>query len=334
MLAVSFETPSLLASARASYEARDYQNVVALLGKLSHAELVATPDAGFMLIDAARRIGSRVDVEPPIEEVVNAARQQGNLPVLCDALNLQGVLLLERGHAQAAERAWCDLVIVATAADSAQYVARASNNLGVSALFTMRMETAIASFQRAIAAYLRLGYARGLAQSHQNLAIVYREMDHAQDAHAHFELAMTFARTADCTDDVARAEQELALLMLYNGEDMQGAADMVRNALDRFSELRQPAGTAEAMRVLGVIEMARGHREEAEISLSSALSIARDLTLKLLEAETLLALARLARLNQDAPTGYTLHQQATAIFQEMGAEPWGVQVNRRMEAVG
>src|SRR5688500_15895267 len=101
MLAVSFESTSLLASARSRYEARDYENVVALLGKLPHAELVGTPDAGFMLIDAARRIGAHVDVEPPISEVVEAARQQANLPVLCDALNLQGVLLLERGHAQA-----------------------------------------------------------------------------------------------------------------------------------------------------------------------------------------------------------------------------------------
>ena len=328
------EWPSI-SDVRASYQQRDYARVVALLRNYRHEQLLAAPEAGFMLADAARRIGdASIAVLTLNTAVVDAAREAEELQVLCDALNLQGVLLLEQGHAQAAERAWYDLVIVATSADNPQYVARASNNLGVAATMTMRLETAITSFQRAVAAYLRLGYARGLAQSHQNLGIVFRAMDHAQDAHTHFDLALTFARTADCMDDVARAEQELALLMLYNGEEVQDAAELARQALDRFAMLRQPAGTAEAMRVLGVIEMASGQSDLAYASLHNALKIARDLNLRLLEAETLLALARLARISQDAPTSYTLYHQAMSIFQEIGAAPWGEQVHRRMQALG
>jgi tetratricopeptide (TPR) repeat protein len=197
----------------------------------------------------------------------------------------------------------------------------------------MRLETAITNFQRAISSYLRLGYARGCAQAHQNLGIVCRELDHVQDAHKHFETSITFARTADCIDDIARAEQETALLMVYGGEDLERAEQFAQQALDRFAQLRQPAGTAEAMRVLGVVALARRRLEEAEQALTEALRIARELKLRLLEGETLLGLGRVARLQNDAPRAYNLQQQAETVFSDIGAQAWGEQVRRRMDAL-
>ena len=104
--------------ARELYEARNYAGVVTLLADTPREMLVARPEQGFMLADAARRVGGVPDVVSLIDEVVEAARSQGETTVLCNALNLQGVLLLEAGRAHAAERAWCDLVIIATEADS------------------------------------------------------------------------------------------------------------------------------------------------------------------------------------------------------------------------
>lgn len=316
-----------------SIRPNDYEGVVATLGAIPRAELLRDPARAFQLADAARRVGGTEDLLGLIGDVVAAAREHNNHEVLCAALNLQGVILLEQGQPQAAERAWCDLVIVATTIDNSQYVARASNNLGISATVNMRLETAITSFQRAISAYLRLGYARGCAQSHQNLGIVFRELGHAQDAHTHFQLAMTFANTVDALDDVARAEQETALLMVYQREDLERAGETAQSALEKFSQLRQPAGTAEAMRVLGVIALARGNVDEAEDTLRNALTIARDLKLRLLEAETLLALAMVARANRNAPASYTMQQQAFEIFEEIGAMAWGEQVQRHMAAL-
>lgn len=318
---------------RALYDSRNYTEVVRTLSDLPRATLLEVPEHGYMLADAARRVGGVPDLLALITDVVEVARRQDDKKTLCCALNLQGVLLLEQGLAQAAERAWCDLVIVATAADDSQFVARASNNLGVAAILNMRLEVAITNFQRAISAYLRLGYARGCAQAHQNLGIVFRELDHVQDAHAHFENAITFAQTADCPDDVARAEQESALLMVYADEDLTDAESAAHRALDAFAQLKQPAGTAEAFRVVGVVALARGQREEARLSFDSALKIARELKLRLLEAETMLGLARLARLANDAPTSYNLQLLATEIFRDIGAEPWGDRVRLRMESL-
>ena len=295
--------------------------------------LLQTPEQAYLLVDAARRVGGVPDPLALISDVVQTARDQNDMDILCCALNLQGVLLLENGQAQAAERAWCDLVIVASAADNPQYVARASNNLGIAAIVDMRLETAITSFQRAISAYLRLGYAKGCGQSHQNLGIVFRELDHPQDAHTHFQLAITFAQSADCVDDVARAEHEMALLMVYSHEDLSRAAELARQSLDTFADLKQPAGTAESLRVNGLVALARGMRDEATDALDNALHIARDMKLRLLEAETLLGLAAIARLNNDAPASYNLQHHAHTIFHEIGAVPWGEQVQRRMAAI-
>lgn len=320
-------------SVRDAYLARNYEQVVALLAPLPRDVLLQSPEQAYMLADSGRRVGGVPDVLALLDDVVTAARAQENNAVLCSALNLQGVVLLEQGQAAAAERAWCDLVIVATAADDPQFVARASNNLGVAAIVNMRLETAITNFQRAISSYLRLGYARGCAQAHQNLGIVCRELDHVQDAHKHFESAITFARTADCIDDIARAEQEIALLMVYADEDLERAEQFAQQALDRFSILKQPGGTAEAMRVAGVVALARGRLDEADQALNEALRIARDLKLRLLEGEALLALSRVARLQNDAPRAYNLQQQAETVFAEIGAQAWGEQVRRRMETI-
>lgn len=313
--------------AREQYDARNYGVVVKLLSQLPREKLIAEPEQGFMLADAARRVGGFDDLIDLTVEVIESARRQGADDVLCDALNLHGVLLLEAGYALAAERAWCDLVIVASRADNSEFVARASNNLGVAAILSMRLEDAISAFNRSVSAYLRLSYARGLAQSHQNLGIVFREMDHEKDSLANFERAMTWAYAADCMDDVARAEQELALLLLYSGKDVVSAATTAQQALDRFTELEQPGGRAEALRVIGVIEIARGNAEAAKVVLNEAMEVAQSCGLRLLEGEILLAQAVL----QDTGQRQIILTQAERIFSDIGAKAWGMQVRRRME---
>jgi tetratricopeptide (TPR) repeat protein len=323
-----------LESVRQQYQARSYVDVVRTLAPLPRDVLLQVPEQAYMLADAARRVGGFDDVPGLIDDVITAARILEDNRVLCSALNLQGVILLEQGQSGAAERAWCDLVIVASAADDPQFVARASNNLGVAATIDMRLETAITNFQRAIGSYLRLGYARGCAQAHQNMGIVCRELDHFQDSHKHFDNAVTFAQTADCIDDVARAEQETALLMVYASEDLDVAEQKAQQALGKFTDLGQPAGTAESLRVMGVIAMARGHQDAALHALENSLAVAQDLKLRLLEAETAAALARLARLQNDAPRSYSLQHLADEIFLDINAHAWGEQVKRRMDAIG
>lgn len=315
--------------AREYYSARDYNGVVELLQPVPRRQLLQAPEQAFMLADAARRVGGVPDVLGLAGDVVEAARDGEARRLLCDALNLHGVLLLEAGHTHAAQRAWFELVNVASESDIPEYVARASNNLGVSAVLAMRLDEAIASFHRSVGAYVRLAYPRGLAQSYQNLGIVYREMDNEDESHAHFQRAITWAYAANCLDDVARAEQELALLLLYSGQHVAAAMKSAHKALDRFAELGQPGALAEAQRVVGVVAIANHEYERAQSELKDALEKARSQQLRLLEAETMLALARLA----PTATRVAMEQQAAEIFTEIGASAWGEQVRKRMAAL-
>jgi hypothetical protein len=317
-----------LIDVKAAYDARDYARVVQLLQSTSVDVITENTSLGVMIADSARRVGGVPDVVELINAVVTRARPS---EAYCDALNLQGVLLLERGHAQAAERAWCDLVIAATELDSVAHVARASNNLGVAAILDMRLDDAVLSFHRAVSAFMRNGYYRGLAQSHQNLGIAFRELDHLDESHSHFQRAMTFAYAADAMDDVARAEEEMALLFVYTKEDLKTAASLANQALKRFTELQQPAGIAQAMRVVGITALARGSIASAERSLHASLAIASERKLRLLEAETLLALCALAHKKDMRGHSRLLQEQAERTFAEIFVENWGKQVALRMQ---
>lgn len=301
-----------------------------MLKHLPREQLLADPESAFMFADSARRVGGIDDVHELVTQVVTAARNGGPSNLLCDAINLQGIMLLQRGEAHAAERAWFELVSIATETDNSQYVARASNNLGVAAILSMRLEEAITSFQRSVGAYLRLGYSRGLAQSHQNLGIVYREMDRSDESHAHFERAISWAYAADSLDDVARAELEIALLLVYSPyRDLPNARRNAQRALDRFTEIVHPGDVAEALRVMGVITIAEGDLQEAEHQLNAALEGARIHKRRLLEAETLTALSAITAM----PKSFALEKQAREIYGAMDAEPWGDQVRRRMQEI-
>lgn len=283
-----------------------------------------------MLLDAARRVGGLSNLVDFSSEVISSARRHHDVKVLCDALNLRGVLLLESGEPQAAERDWCELVALASEIDEPQFVARASNNLGVSAILAMRLDDALVAFLRSVGAYLRLGYSRGLAQSHQNLGIVFRELDQERESYSHFQQAMTWAYAADTLDEVARAEEELALTHLYLNKDSSTATELAQQALRKFTELGEPVGVAQTLRVAGLIAIARRNIPEAERSLNTALRIAIEKKHRLLEAETLLALAAVARLKGSYSIASALENDGKVVFVECHSQRWGEQIAKRL----
>lgn len=323
----------MLSEAHARYEACDYVGVVELLGRLPRELLLAEPAEAVLLAHSARRVGGVDNLLEFVDETVEAARNS-DPAVLCDALNLRGGLLFEQGRVQAAERTWCDLVDVATTVDEPRFVARASNNLGVTAILSMRLENAISSFHRAVSSYLRLGHARGLAQSHTNLGIVYREMDHELETYANFQRALTWGHAAEATEEIARTEGELALYQLYICKDFSAARTTAQEALERYTSLGQPGGIAHVTRVTGLIAIAKGQYAAADELLDRALIAARQYNIMLLQGETLLGLAANAQLRGALPQKFTFDEQAREIFGALSAEPWGAQVALRMQQLG
>ncbi len=325
------ELAALLERARALVATREYGRVAELLARLSLDALLAEPELGVLRAESLRRAGERPQALRLVEALAPVCRRRGNDTLLRNLLNLQGILFFEQGNVARAEASWRWLLDAASRARDEEFVARANQNLGIIFTLTGRRDSAVATYQRAIVSYRRLGYLRGLAQAHHNLAITYREMDFPREAEQAFRRAAAYARADGSKDEVARVEQEWALLMAFGGDFPLARATAAR-ALARFRELGEPGAAAEAVRVLGVIALWQSDTAEAERQLAHALATARQTSLRLLEAETLEGLAVVALARGDDDRADALRAEATAIFGSLNATGWGEELRTRMLA--
>ena len=322
---------SLLEQARALQAGRDYPGLAALLGPVPRAQLLLEPELGVLLAEAWRRGGERARALELAGELEPVCGRRGNDRLSRERSNLEGILLFESGELAGAEAEWRRLLDASSRAGDEEFVARANQNLGIIYTLTDRWEEALASHERAIVAYQRLGYLRGLAQAHNNLAISYREMGFPDEADQAFRQALAFARTDGSEDELGRIEQEWALLTGMRG-DAALASVTAERSLRRFRSLGEPAGAGDALRVLGVVALWDGRLEPARTRLEEALRLARELHLRLLEAETVEALAARAAAAGDEAAADRLRLEGETIFVELGASQWGSQIRRQLAA--
>lgn len=320
---------ALLERARALDRQRAYPELATLLEGVAPEERLREPELGLLLADVSRRLG-RGDEALALAEAVEAPlRRGGHDRLLRSRYNLVGMLLFERGEIDAAERIWLELLEDAQAGSDSEWLARATQNLGVVYTLTDRAEEAMTSHARAIAAYQRLGHRRGLAQAHQNLAITYRDAGHPERAERHFAEAARHAREDGSEDELARVEQERALLILLGG-DVAHARSTAHNALRRFTRLGDPAGQAEVHRVLGLTAFAAGDLADARRELDAALLAGGT---RLLQAEVHAALAALERVRGDSAAAATHDSLADEGFAALGAGGWGERERQRLARI-
>ncbi|MGQ0816361.1 MAG: tetratricopeptide repeat protein [Gemmatimonadota bacterium] len=324
------EAAPLHASARALYEQRQYAPLDELLAPLDERELEAAPYLGFWLADAWRRLGRQPNALALVEKISVASRRSGIPRLELDRLNLEGMLRFETGDIRGAESLWRELLARAGAESSAEFSARANNNLGIICTLQARTPEAVMCYQRALSAYHAIGAQRGLAQSHQNLAITYRELERFDSADDHFAEAMRFARSSGSEDELARAEQERALLIYVARRDAGLARASVRRALARFAALNDPGGISDASRVVAMIELGEGNLHATHEQADKALAWAREVGHLLLEAELLEVLAAAARKEGNEGHALTIERAADATFARLHAPVWGLRLRQLM----
>jgi tetratricopeptide (TPR) repeat protein len=275
---------SSLAEVRALYEQRDWTALAERFSRTQAESPETDPEIAFCYADALWRVGQAERSLDLVEPIRTAARLRGDRRLQLNVINVTGMAFFRIGRISDAEVSFSELLELASEWNDEEYAARASNNLGVLANVRSRRDLALTYYQRALASYYRIGYQRGLAQTHNNLGISYRDLGFDREADAHYQRAIGFARSANSEDVIALAENERALLRARCG-DGPAAEALAQRAMQRFERMGDDTGRAEALRVLASAARAQGRDELAADRLDQALAIARDHSDPLLRAE-------------------------------------------------
>ena len=325
---------SITARARALYDQRQYAELAELLAPTRDELIETAPYAAFYLADAWRRLGQQKAALELVQSLAVNARRSGIARLELDRLNLEGMLRFETGDIPRAEASWRELLARADADGSTDFEARANNNLGIIYTLQARMPEAVMSYQRAVLAYKSVGSMRGLAQSHQNLGITYRTLEMYDESDGHFDEALRAARAGDNADEVARTEQERALLIYLRSRDGALARVTAKRAMGRFSSLSDPIGVSDSVRVLAMIELGEGNAASAQQQGEAALETARASGHLLLEAELLEVLAGAARKRADDTAASELESRAAELFEKLHAPAWGESFRQTVQRLG
>jgi len=270
--------------ARALRAAGEWQALVDRASTLPGDELLREPEIALHCAVGFRRVGQTAHALELARQIEPEVRRHGDRRLIADVVNLTGVALWESGRSAEAEVRFGELLESAVEWDNEEATANACNNLGVLANVRGRRDLALTYYQRALAAYQRLGNVGGLSQTHHNLGISYRDLRFDREADAHFGRAVELAEESRQEDVIALAEVERANLRVRWG-DGRLAGEMARRALERFRRVSDPTGAAQAIRVLGLAARAEERDDEAAARFDEALEIARTHDDALLRAE-------------------------------------------------
>lgn len=324
-------TRTLLTRCWVLNRARRYPELAEQLRAVPETQLAAEPALGFMLADVLRRLGQGQEALDVLRRIGPVLDRRGNDRLHRRRLNLLGTLHFEQGRITEAAAVWERQLEDATAASDEEFVARANNNLGILFTLAANWEEAVCAYNRAVTSYQRLGYSRGLAQSHHNLAMTYREMGFPVESGRHFTDAVALA-SSDSPDEVARSEQERALLHLFEG-DVELAAASAQRSLVGYRALGDPTGEGEVTRVLALVALAEGRLDAARAHLDRAAELAEQVDAVLLGAEVLEAQAALDRLSGREGSARRAEERAEGVFLQLHAAPWGRQIRARTRQI-
>lgn len=313
----SAERPALR-EIRELVRSRDWPAVAERLRDVPTEHLVDEPELGLHYADACHRIGRPAVARAVAESIERRAFELGDRHLFLALVNVIGIAHFGLGEMDEAEARFSALLAFSTAWGDEEFSARAANNLGIIENIRGRTNAALTFFQRALAAYARVGAVRGLAQTHHNLGIACRDLGRLDRADGHLRQALDLAATEGSEDVVALVEAEMGNLRLEAG-DARLAESFARRALERFERLGDPLGRAEAMRVLALTADALARPDEALRLLDQALSVATSHSEPLLRAEVQRERGRILAARADTRAAADALRDAAAHFEEIGA---------------
>ncbi|PYP61523.1 MAG: hypothetical protein DMD37_13315 [Gemmatimonadetes bacterium] len=310
-----------LAPLHAAQELADagrYADLLAYLSERPQNELEQSPMLALLSSIAHSRLG-RLDLGQQWAMVaLSRARVQGDRRLELRGLNVCGAIALERGGINEATHFFTRAQEEAMQDNDMATLGRCANNLGIIANMQGDYGRAVGAYTRAIAAYQAAGYDQGVAESHHNLGIAYREQGHLDDA---MQAADTAVREAERLGDRRLKAQALAgraEIRAVRGEP-ELAVREVEGALAVHRELEEAVLETEDLRILAVVLGMRGQTADAQTMFRDAIDRATEHGRPLLVALAQRDLAYLLAREGEFAGAREVAHAARATFHRLGA---------------
>lgn len=268
--------------------------------------------------EALARTGLDLEAYEWLSRTVELLVQRGDQLRLRQALNLLGVVLFGLGMLDDATRALDEALDLANQSADLLLFARTANNLGAISNVQGRHELALSHYRLAIPAYQQLGNRRGIAETHHNIAITYRDLGNLAESEEHERKAGEYACGGTAPRIVVMSRIGRAELAMRHG-DYRLAEMSARTALGDLEQLDDPATRADAYRLLGVALGAQQLIAAALEAFAQALSIAVAHGHALTEAECLRDRAATYRALGDVSCAAADARRAIVLFTRLGA---------------
>ncbi len=284
----------------------------------SAAELEQSPTLALLYGIAHARLGQLELGRQWATIALTRARMRGDRPVEVRALNVCGAIALEQGGIGEATHFFTRAQEEALQDGDLGTVGRCANNLGIIANLQGDHGRAIGSFTMAIAAYQRAAAPRGVAESHHNLGIAYREQG-ALDAA--LQAADDAVREAADLGDQALWAQALAGRAEVRVARQDGvlAVREAERALETHRALGDHVRETEDLRILAIALDAVGQPERAEAQLREVIQRAGEHGRPLLVATAQRDLAGVLQGAGEWPEAQEVARAARAAFVRLGA---------------
>jgi len=310
---------ALLAQLRELADQGRYREVLDRLRGLPIAALEGRTVFALLASEAHGRQGDHMEAQRWAELALVAARARGERPTELRALNYQGAIALRHGDVDEAEQRFGDALNLARAVRDHAAQARCLNNLGIIASLKGDAEAALASYQLALAAYQQAGLVRGMAETHHNIAISWRERGVYPQALQAAEQAVRLATVVRDDSMVGLAFTGRAEIHLLMGDADLAGVELER-AAEAYRRVNFAAGLPEVWRLQAAVARARGDLPGALRLLRQAAELATTQA----SAESLADIERdfaaVLQLSGDASGADAARQRAITLYQRLGAK--------------
>jgi tetratricopeptide (TPR) repeat protein len=305
--------------ARKLAETGQYAALVDYLGDRPDTELKESPTLALLFGTAQARLGRHSKGTQWVEIALDRSRDRGDRAIEARALNDRGAIALVTGNIDEAADYFTQALAAAERVDDHATVGRCSNNLGIINNLRGQYARAIGSYTMAIAAFQQAGHQRGIAETRPNLAITYRDQDELERALDEADRAVEEAEGVDDPTLLAQVLAGRAEIRLMLGEPLL-AQHEVKRALKTHGELGNEVEEAQDLRVLANALAATGNDDEAEQILRDVIERASNLNRPLLSADASRDLARLLQQSGREDEAREAARAARVLFSQLGAE--------------